>query len=806
MMYLLGHFGFRTNYSVGLALAINSAQIATLIVDFGISGRILNGKAQVGLTMGDLSLRALVAMLISVGLNINNNEYFLVSLVTCPIFLITITRDYFNFNKRVHSTFYEGGFYFVLLLTYLLSPTLEIFKLATGVTAAITCALLLRLMLREHMVDLHKFRLSTSSKDDYAISVNRIIGALTSVMDLRFLAIFGVGEAQIATYLAYKLILNLFSALATYFIVLNGVIKTMSKALVTLNRACIAMFTAFAALFVAQAAFGHSFNMHIFRAMELNVVLLIGFVSAGLCIVHYSIMQPPLMTNGKNGSLLQAVVLSNTTSVFIFLLLIPKIGILGAIAGQVMQSFAFQQWTGYIVMQGMRFGWGRAQSPMRNPISSPVAAADGPIVFLTYDLELAETSVTAQAISVQTIEDEICVPLSRQIEWMAQRRVKATIFVELCQFIAMRRHFPGAWARVHAMLDHAQRAGLVRLGLHVHPNWDARNGCRVTGENVVFGAQSYAYAEGNERSIVSRWMREFDELFGGGPVAFRSGKYRPITDALRCALVNHGIRVFSSSVQAATVIADNGETFDFQNVAENVPVLRFDSGEHRIFEVPVSALNGRSLSPDYTPTAQFRDAATAMRAEGIPLCLVSHQKDLQGRFFDSHTDNVAVLATLGYRFEVLDEHIVAHCFGTYRVPDIAFNSWSLQLLRAMLGGNRVSEATITPFPEWIKLAILQWQGAHAHSRDGRIEIERIVVRRAAVRLSISVKVRGAVMYIHCPRKVKIFPVRYYLRRIYFLLPGVLRGQIRALVSSQRVVGTQFSRELDLKKFLVRGDN
>ena len=115
------------------------------------------------------------------------------------------------------------------------------------------------------------------------------------------------------------------------------------------------------------------------------------------------------------------------------------------------------------------------------------------IAFLTYDLELTETSLRSQAFSATIVEREIVTPLTAQLEWARQLGIESTMFVELGQFVAIRKHWPELFQTVVSLLNHAREQGLIDLQLHVHPNWDADNGIQASNGRVRLGIQSYDY-------------------------------------------------------------------------------------------------------------------------------------------------------------------------------------------------------------------------------------------------------------------------------------------------------------------------
>jgi hypothetical protein len=424
------------------------------------------------------------------------------------------------------------------------------------------------------------------------------------------------------------------------------------------------------------------------------------------------------------------------------------------------------------------------------------------IAFLTYDLELTETSLRSQAFSATIVEREIVTPLTAQLEWARQLGIESTMFVELGQFVAIRKHWPELFQTVVSLLNHAREQGLIDLQLHVHPNWDADNGIQASNGRVRLGIQSYDYVCGRESQVVSNWIEQFESLFGVGPTAFRSGKYRAISGPLRDALVDHGIRVFSSSIQGAILVSDNGDITDYREISELLPVMVEARGDDRICEVPVTARGGRALSPDYSGTAMFSKLVERMAYERVPLCLVSHHKNLRGAFYDIHRQNVMAMRRAGYHFARLRYEFALAIAANHRPVRPRFSESSESLLQRVSRCGTLSCDARTPFPAWVLQEMIHWQRTTttpvAPAAIATLSVSRgIVLRRFWIRGTAP-----DLIIVLAPRWTELIPrLKYLARRVVLLAPWWLHAGARRLwTGSVR----RIAPGLDLFRFLAPG--
>jgi hypothetical protein len=424
------------------------------------------------------------------------------------------------------------------------------------------------------------------------------------------------------------------------------------------------------------------------------------------------------------------------------------------------------------------------------------------IAFLTYDLELTETSLLSQAFSAAIVEREIATPLTAQLEWARQLGIESTMFVELGQFVAMRRHWPELFQTIVSLLSNAREQGLIDLQLHVHPNWDADNGVQASNGRVRFGIQSYDYVCGRESQVVSNWIEQFESLFGVGPTAFRSGKYRAISGPLRDALVDHGIRVFSSSIQGALLVSDNGDITDYREISELLPVVVEARGDHRICEVPVTARGGHPLSPDYTGTATFSKFVERLAYERVPLCLVSHHKNLHGAFYDTHRQNVTTVRRAGYHFVRLRYEFALGIAASHRPVRPRFSESSKSLLQRVSRRGTLSCEARTPFPAWVLQEMIHWQRMTA-TPVAPAAIATLSVSRGIVPGRFWIRGTAPdLVIVLAPQSADFSPrLKYLARRVVFLAPSWLRAAVRRLrMSSVRGIAP----ELDLFRFFAHG--
>jgi hypothetical protein len=424
------------------------------------------------------------------------------------------------------------------------------------------------------------------------------------------------------------------------------------------------------------------------------------------------------------------------------------------------------------------------------------------IAFLTYDLELTETSLRSQAFSAAIVEREIVTPLVAQLEWARQLGIESTMFVELGQLVAIRKQWPELFQTIVSLLNNAREQGLIDLQLHVHPNWDADNGLQVSNGRVRFGIQSYDYVCGRESRVVSNWMEQFESLFGVAPTVFRSGKYRTISGPLRDVLVDHGIRVFSSSIQGALVVSDNGDISDYREISELLPVVVEARGDHRICEVPVTARGGHALSPDYTGPATFSKFVERVAYERVPLCLVSHHKNLRGAFYDIHRQNVMTVRRAGYRFVRLRFEFALAIAASHRPAHLRLSESSESLLQGVSRLGTLSGDARTPFPAWVLQEMIHWQRATA-TPVAPAAIATLAVTHGIVPGGFSIRGTAPdLVIVLTPRWADSIPrLKYLARRVVFLAPSWLHGAVRRLRMSF-VRGT--APELDLFRFFARG--
>jgi hypothetical protein len=250
------------------------------------------------------------------------------------------------------------------------------------------------------------------------------------------------------------------------------------------------------------------------------------------------------------------------------------------------------------------------------------------------------------------------------------------------------------------------------------------------------------------------------------------------------------------------LVSDNGDITDYREVSELAPVVFEVRGDRQNCEVPVTARGGRTLSPDYTGTMQFSAFVEQMACECVPLCLVSHHKDLLGAFYDSHTRNVLMVRHFGYYFARLRMEIALEIASSYEPAPPRWSATSLELLRRVSRHGRLRCDARTPFPAWVLREIVRWQGGAAAAVSTE-PITSLSLSRGVVLGGFLIRGRAPELSVLLgPRWVDLVPrLKYLLRRWIFRTPLWFRDLVRRFRAGS---GGALAGELDLFRFFAHG--
>ena len=329
--------------SVNIAIAINSIQIATLLTDFGITGRILNSQYHSKATVFDVILRMIVAVLIVFSMMLWVHDIDIKFLILSPpLFIAIVSRDYFISNGMVKCTLNEGYFYLAILLAFLLSRSMGLFFTIMIISSVLAVYVTIKNLYDSNVLSKSRKKLFCDLyKDDYFISLNRILGGLTTVFDVTLISYFVSNKHDLSTYLAYKIIVNIFAALSSAFIlkyVRNINFKNYSRIANSICRIVFAISVIFILIFLyigGLVKYGES-------------IVIVCFICSGFCVFSYSIQHPLIMKNRGNDKLFKIAFITNILAVLIYISLIPVLGIVGAAIGFAMQNILVQYLTNKI--------------------------------------------------------------------------------------------------------------------------------------------------------------------------------------------------------------------------------------------------------------------------------------------------------------------------------------------------------------------------------------------------------------------------------------------------------------------------
>lgn len=424
-----------------------------------------------------------------------------------------------------------------------------------------------------------------------------------------------------------------------------------------------------------------------------------------------------------------------------------------------------------------------------------------PVAFVTYDLELFESSIRSQPFNDEIIISQILKPLERQVDWILKSNLAITIFIELNQAIYVNKYHPNISARIKDKLKQAHKKSLVSFGLHIHPNWDPRNNCRIEKNYVFFGEQTYAYTEGRENEVVHQWVNDFQLLFGVLPTSFRAGKYREISKDLLHALCANGINIFSTTIQASLVVADNYDVFNYLNVSMLDDVTTREIRNQHYYDLPVTARNSIPIAIDYMSEIDFDESLKFILEQKINcICLVSHQKDLAGARFEKHIKKLNILSKYGFEMKSLTIKALDNICVNAAKSEVKFDNESNLFLEGFLKSHYIDSSTEMPFPEWLKIMLIKLSKNLDNTGNKKIIVRRILVLTGRRNDFLSFEVKGEVVEFHVPFVVNNNSIdfKFLMRKILLSMPLVLRN---LLINFRMTARKSWSADVSLKYYL-----